>query len=221
MRIVRPPLAVLLLVLGAAAVAACGGPTQRPPIEGRGGTAGEAPTDQPEETLRRLAAAARADDGAALDALLHPEHGAWLWTQPGAYIAPTLFIQAGEGTPPSARIGPDDMNDYWRESYWREVAAGIEGGLARLDLEPPDPSSPIYGDCGAEDGGGATRAWLTGADTLGEHHEDVLAEAGVTLDPLMMRRLDHFHGWGLDVWLARDGGRLWVAHVMVWTPCDA
>ncbi|HVK76995.1 MAG TPA: hypothetical protein VM734_26905, partial [Kofleriaceae bacterium] len=177
--------------------------------------------DDPVAVVAALAAAVKADDGAALDRLLHPDFGLWLWTQPGAVVAPAVKLDAGGGAPPSARLPADgaDFNDYWREHYWQEVVAGIEAGLARLDRAPADVRAPVYGDCGEPERTDLRAYLIMGAD-LG-YRVELARELGVTFDPRAARGLTHFARWGLDVFLVRDRGRWWVAHVMVWTPCDA
>lgn len=198
--------------------AACGkGPAAPGVVEGKGGAVAAAEDDV--ATLQALADAARRDDGAALDALIHPTHGLWIWYQPGAYVVPAVQLHAGRGGKPSARFGPDDLNQYWREELWNQVAGPLDRGLAALDRDPADRHAAVYGTCDDPDTG-ATRAWLATED-LGRFYGEVLLEAKVTLPPVMTTALTHFRMWGLDVWLTRDQGRWWVAHVMVWTPCDA
>ena len=176
--------------------------------------------DTPTEVLGALAEAAAREDGALLDTLVHPEHGLWVWVQPGAYVVPAQLLRP-DGKAPSARLDADVINEYWREALWKSVAGSLERGLKVMDRDPADRNDPIYGDCGADDGmGGAQRTWLA-TDDLGELYDQILDEAQVTVPPVMARGLVHFHSWGLDVWMARDRDRWWVAHVMVWTPCDA
>lgn len=217
MRVNRRVLVVVLV----GALAGCAGPaTPRAPIDERGGAAEQA-LDAPEAVLRALAAAIHADDGAALDRLIHPAHGLWLWIQPGAYVSPTLRVTAGGAVPPSARIGGDDMIEYWREHFWTEVARGLDAGLPRLDHDPGDHAAGVYGDCGEEVPAAELRAYLATREDLGTTRREIAADAMVTLAPVVTDQLVHFRRWGLDVWMARDRGRLWVVHVMVWTPCDA
>lgn len=213
----------LAVILLATAVAACGpAPAPSRPIEERGGEGGTAVSEDPITILRVLAAAAELDDGYQLDALIHPEHGAWLWLQPGAYIVPTVHLTAGAKTPPSQRLTSSDVIDYWREALWPTVARQLATGLTVLDRDPPDRTDPKYGTCddGGDGGGSAQRTWLA-ADALGPYHEEIAAEAKVELPAVMRADLLHYRQWGLDVWMMRADGRLWVAHVMVWTPCDA
>lgn len=174
--------------------------------------------DTPREVLEELSEAVATDDGARLDALIHPEHGLWIWVQPGAYVVPAQLLTP-DGTPPSKRLTADDINDFWRQELWKFVAGPIDRGLPVMDLDPADRNAPIYGDCGSEDMS-AERSWMLTED-LGPFYGEVLAEAKVTLAPVMSQGLTHFRHWGLDVWMARDRDRWWVAHVMVWTPCDA
>lgn len=218
-------LALGLMLAAAWGGAACGGaaaPT--PTVQGRAEGGAPAPAvDEAVATLRALAAAVRADDGVALAALVHPVHGLWLWHQPGAVVAPLLRLDAGDASPPSRRLDHPDVIPYWREAYWRHVADNLDGGLAALDREPADRRDPVYGDCAALDDGGdapPTRAWLVADDDLG-YRAELAVDHRVALDPAVVRGLVHYRRWGLDVWLARAGGRLWLVHVMVWTPCDA
>lgn len=205
---------ILVLVLAAA----CGKGAASPAVvEGKGGAVAAAEDDV--TALRALADAARRDDGAALDALIHPSHGLWIWYQPGAYVVPAVLLKSGSAVKPTARFGPGDLNQYWREELWNQVAGPLDRGLAALDRDPADRSAAVYGTCDDMEAG-ASRAWLATED-LGRFYGEVLLEAEVTLPPLMATGLTHFHIWGLDVWLMRDQGRWWVAHVMVWTPCDA
>jgi hypothetical protein len=207
-------MSILVFVLAAA----CGkGPAAPAAIEGRGGTPALAGDEV--ATLEALAEAARRDDGAALDALIHPTHGLWIWTQPGVAVTPTLRLEVGRGEPPSARLAAADLNDYWREELWHQVAGPLERGLGAMDRDPADRHAAVYGTCD-ELAAGALRAWLVTED-LGPHYGELLAEAHLRLPPVMTTALAHFRSWGLDVWLMRDQGRWWVAHVMVWTPCDA
>jgi hypothetical protein len=215
-----------LLLASVLAVAACGSGAKpaTAPIEGRGDDvpAAAAMTD-PVAVLGALATAARTDDGKALDALVHPELGLWLWDHPGATVSPSLLVKAGGGASPTSRLAPSGMNDYWQEHYWRHVAVGLDGGLTRLDREPADRFAPIYGDCGADDSTGGTdlRAWLLMEDDIDQHYAPLLEDSELQLDKRVTGELIHYRSWGLDVWLAQDQGRLWLAHVMVWTPCDA
>jgi hypothetical protein len=204
------------------ALAACGGAPKPATIESRGGEPSAAMND-PEEVLRALAQAARDDDGPALDALVHPTYGMWLWDQPGATVSPSVEVKAGSAEAPTAHLAASGMNDYWKENYWKHVAGGLDGGLTRLDREPADRYAPIYGDCGADDSTGGTdlRAWLVEKDRFDDTYRMLLDDAQLKLAPAMTQDLVHYRSWGLDVWLARADGRLWVAHVMVWTPCDA
>lgn len=199
----------------------CGGATKRAPIESRGGdgAAAHAMTD-PVVVLRALAAAAENDDGAALDALVHPTYGMWLWDQPGAYVSPTLHVIAGGGEAPTTRLAASDMNDYWKENFWSSVAGGLDA-LDRMDRDPADRYAPIYGDCGEEDQPHDLRAWLASRDSFHEHYDPILQDTNHAIAPALMADGAHYRVWGLDVWLVEDHGRLWVAHVMVWTPCDA
>jgi hypothetical protein len=207
---------MMTLLLVGAGCGGQGGPPVPPAIESRGGD--HDAVDDVERVLATLAEAARTDDPNALDPLIHPEHGLWIWVQPGAYVVPAQRLTP-DGTPPSQRLVDAVINDFWREELWNHVAGPIERGLKVLDRDPPDRRAPVYGDCGADEPP-ATRAWLATED-LGGHHRDILVEANVTVAPVMRERLVHFYNWGLDVWLARDRDRWWVAHVMVWTPCDA
>lgn len=209
-------------VLGILALAACAGGATKPApaIESRGGEPAPALTD-PVVVLRALARAARDDDGAALDALVHPVHGMWLWDQPGATVSPSVHVKAGAGEPPTARLRASGMNAYWQESYWRHVAGGIDGALERLDRDPADRFAPIYGSCDTDETPPDLRAWLVAADSFRRHYAPILADAAPGVAPALMNDMAHYRSWGLDVWILEDDGRLWVAHVMVWTPCDA
>lgn len=208
----------------ALALVACGGsPRPAPPIESRGGEAGATLSD-PVEVLRALADAAKTDDGPALDALVHPTHGMWLWDQPGAAVSPSLHVTAGSAGAPTQWLAASGMNDYWKEQYWAHVAGGLARGLERLDREPADRFAPIYGDCGADDatGGADLRAWLVAKDSF-ESYVQLLVDTELEkqMAPALVQPMTHYRSWGLDVWLLQAEGRLWVAHVMVWTPCDA
>jgi hypothetical protein len=179
--------------------------------------------NDPVVVLRALAAAAKDDDGAALAALVHPTHGAWLWDHPGATVSPSVHLEPGDATPPSRRLAPSGMNDYWKERYWAHVTAGLGRGLDRLDREPAERFAPIYGDCDEDDatGGSDPRAWLVMKDDFDAMYQPLFEDAVYPFAPAISGQLVHFRSWGLDVWLAHADGRLWVAHVMVWTPCDA
>jgi hypothetical protein len=203
-------------------VAACGkGPAGPGPVEGRGGEPGGPAVDANDDVtvLRALERAAKNDDGAALDALIHPTLGLWVWDQPGAYVTPSVHLTAGAAVPPSKRWKPDDMNQYWREELWNHVHGPLSRGLAALDRDPADRHAAVYGTCDDMEAG-ASRAWIA-TEALPAYYLDIVADAKVELTPLQTTGMVHYHQWGLDVWLMRDQGRLWVAHVMVWTPCDA
>lgn len=211
----------MLLAL-ALALAACGSTPKPAPIQSRGGEPSPAMTD-PVVVLRALAQAANTDDGAALDALVHPAHGMWLWDHPGAAVHPTVHVTTGTGEPPSRRFASSLMSSQWKEHYWPSVAIGLEA-LDRMDREPADRFAPIYGDCGAEDASGANlRAWLVERDDFESLYGPLLVDtpADAAIAPALRQPMTHYRSWGLDVWLAHDQSRLWVAHVMVWTPCSA
>lgn len=206
-------------LVAATASAACGHGASGAPV---GARAGAATLTEPVDVLRALADAARRDDGAALDALIHPTYGLLLWDHPGASVSPLLTLRAGDGVAPSQRLVDSGLNDYWLESYWPHVAEGIDLGLTQLDREPADRLAPIYGDCSIDDNGGPSpRAWLVASDSFTEALRMDLEDAQRELDPRVQADLVHFRRWGLEVWMARDQGRLWVVHVMVSTPCDA
>lgn len=213
------------MVLGAALACAglggaCGGGARPAPVSARGGDT--AAFTEPEAVLRALADAARRDDGAALDALIHPSFGLVLWDQPGATVGPSVTVRADDGRPPSKRLTGAQMNPYWLENYWPAVAGGIDGGLTQLDLEPADRHADVYGSCAEDDSGGPDpRAWLVASDSFDDTLRMIAEDTQLQLDAKVQAGLVHFHAWGLDVWMVRDQGRLWVAHVMVWTPCDA
>ena len=217
--IVRRLALVGALTLAAAACGGGGKPAPAP-IEGRGGEPAPAMTD-PIAVLRALAQAARDDDGAALDALVHPVHGMWLWDQPGATVSPALHVTAGTGAPPTERLRASRMIEYWQESYWRHVAGGIDGPIDRLDRDPAERFAPSYGSCDTDETPPDLRSWLVAKDGFREHYEPILADGDHGIAPALMADMAHYRSWGLDVWLLEDRGRLWVAHVMVWTPCDA
>lgn len=204
---------IALVVLAAA----CGSKGGAPAVDNRSGEHAEV-AETPREILAELANAAAADDGPLLDALIHPEHGLWIWVQPGAYVVPAQLLKP-DGTPPSTRLSADVINDYWRQELWKFVAGPIERGLPVMDANPADRNAAVYGDCGNMEAG-AQRSWIVTED-LGRFYGEVLAESQVTLAPVMSQGLVHFRNWGLDVWMAFDRDRWWVAHVMVWTPCDA
>jgi hypothetical protein len=212
-----------LLFSCALALAACGGAPAKPPIGSRaGGDDYTPPMTLPVNVLRALASAARADDGDALDALVHPEHGMWLWDQPGAAVSPTLHMNVGGGGTLTQRVAATGMNEYWKEHYWSVVAAGLDA-LDRTDTDPDDPHAPIYGDCGDEVPASDLRSWLLVKDDFWATYGPILVDTPfeTAIAPALRQSMTHFRSWGLDVWMVEDGGRLWVAHVMVWTPCDA
>jgi hypothetical protein len=207
-------------------LAACGGSTKQVPIESRGGDESPSPSaamNDPEAVLRALAQAARDDDGAALDALVHPTYGLWLWDQPGATVSPSVQVKAGSAEAPTAHLAASGMNDYWKENYWKAVAGSLDDGLTRLDRDPADRNAPIYGDCGADDSTGGTnlRAWLVENDDFRAQYGMLFEDEPMPFAAGITGSMVHYHDWGLDIWLVEDQGRLWVAHVMVWTPCDA
>lgn len=210
-----------LLLACTLALGACGGSTTKPPIESRGGEPAPAMTD-PVVVLRALATAAKNDDGAGLDALVHPTHGMWLWDQPGATVSPTLHVTAGSGEAPTTRVAASGMNEYWKESYWSAVAAGLDA-LDRMDREPADRFAPVYGDCGEENPAHDLRAWLVTNDDFETMYGPILVDTvyETEIARALRQPMTHYRVWGLDVWLFEADARLWVAHVMVWTPCDA
>src|SRR5205085_1499384 len=147
-----------------------------------------------DEVLRALAQAARDDDGAALDALVHPTYGLWLWDQPGATVSPSVQVKAGSAEAPTAHLAASGMNDYWKENYWKSVAGSLDHGLTRLDREPSDRNAPIYGDCGADDSTGGTdlRAWLVEHDSFDATYQMLLDDAQLKLAPAMTHDLVHY-----------------------------
>lgn len=215
-----------LVTICVLAVAACTHPKPKPPVEGRTSPTSaddRDPSGDPVAMLRALAKAAHDDDGAALDRLIHPALGLWLWDQPGAALSPFVQLHAGAGASakPTSRIAGSGLNDYWQQNYWPSVAAGLDAGLAALDRDPTDKNAAKYGDCGADDASAQDlRAWLALGEDLG-YLQQMAEDAQIKLDDRAARGMTHFHAWGLDVYLARDQGRWWIVHVMVSTPCDA
>ena len=203
-----------LLPLVVAACASRAAPPAGAPrvIDGRATniSAEQAAGEDPAQVLRALVAAVSADDGAGFDALVHPVHGAWLWTNPSGRFFPKVALKRGDTRPPSQRI-PGGLT---------LIRFGLEG-VDRIDVDPSDPDAAIYGNCSEEEPGYRIhlRAWLRVGEPLG-YHADALEDAGVSLDPVLTEGLAHYHFWGLDVFLAHDRGRWWVAHLMPRTMCD-
>src|SRR5262245_21798173 len=115
---------------------ACGHPAGKPPVEGRPTPEASDADRDPIAVLHALAKAAHDDDSAALDHLIHPTLGLWLWSQPGASVSPFLQLHASDPAKPTARLAGSGLNDYWMENYWPSVAGGLDAGLAALDQTP-------------------------------------------------------------------------------------
>jgi hypothetical protein len=202
----------------ALAVLGCGGGTPAA-VANAGDVAAPAALSWHEEArgaLAALAGALEADDGDAFDALIDPAVGLTPWWQPGALMAPAATLRP-TGAAPSARLH-EQMNPYYADAYWHELAAGVRHALARLDVEPVDPQAPRYQvDCATETG--PARAWLRrgpidvdGWPLFGEPRDGV--------DVTSVEVVLHDDA-GTEVWLARAAGRPVVRAVLVWTPCDA
>src|SRR5689334_16028372 len=90
-------------------IVACGAPARPGDVPQN-----EAPPvaeEDPIAVARALATALRTDGG--IGGLVDPEEGAWIWTQPGAYSAPTWHVAAGSSASLWA-MGEDlGLEEHW------------------------------------------------------------------------------------------------------------
>lgn len=205
----------LLYVLALAlAPAGCGGSRAHPAAD-RGVTAAG-----PEAVLAAFADAIRRDDGAALAAVVDPDHGLTLWYTPGAGYAAFETIAASDVRPPSqhVRAGVEDSAAAWAEYDWKGVVRHLDDGLAKLDHDPADPMAPIYGDCGDMDA--PVRAYLRGGQSDRDLRAGDLGGDGEVADDEVVANLTELNMWGLRVYLRSTAGGWRVVHVVAYEPCS-
>jgi hypothetical protein len=171
-------------------------------------------------TLQAFAAALRADDGEALDGLIHPEHGMWIWLHTaGVQPLPASIWRAGSGIRISQRLTDDEaLAPFAGAGFWGHVADQLD---LPVDFAPRGRDDARYtGSCESESGApvAGTRAWLADDDLRIPDGADL---ARFPASAAMTRGLVHFHGYDVEVWLIRDLGKRYVAHVVVSSPCEA
>ncbi|MBK9035355.1 MAG: hypothetical protein IPL61_29555 [Myxococcales bacterium] len=207
------------LALALIAATACGGGHAPRAVSNE--SADPAAAAEPEAVLAALADAIAQDDGAALAALVDPDHGLTLWYTPGAGHAVFETITAGDVVAPSRRVHPglDDTPEAWSQYAWSAVRASVTAGLAKLDRDPLDPRAAIYGDCGDMDQ--PVRAYLIhdqddrslfAGDLSGDGEVD---EAAISTD------LAVFNNWGFTAYLRQHAGRWYLRHLVVQDVCSA
>ena len=144
----------------------------------------------------------------------------WLWEQPGVAPAPAVHAAAGDARPLSKILADGGLDGARADNWTRGLADVIEKGLAALDVDG-DPAAPAHNvDCGGENGmTPAVRA------VLRTHDVDVKRDwSSMQYDALA--KLTAPDGFRFDfnqvtVYLSERGGALYVAHLIVSTPCEA
>ena len=199
-------------------VAACGssGSKQPAPIGNRSGSATR--QELAVAKLHELAAAIEADGPVAT--LGDPKDGIWLWDQPGVAPAPHVHAAAGDGRPLSKLLADGGLDGARADGWRHELGETIERGLAATDVDG-DPAAPAHNvDCGAESGmKPATRA------VLRTHDVDVVKDYA-TLEYEDLKSLTAPLGFRFDfnqvqIYLSERDGAIYVAHLIVSTPCEA
>lgn len=209
-------LRTLVCALGLA-LTACGGTTARAPI----GNQAAATTADPEQVLAAFADALTKDDGAAVAALIDPDHGLRLWFTPGAGYAVYATIAPGDRAAPSTRVRPEDEGapESWSTYPWQAVAQHITEGLAKLDRDPADPRAPIYGDCGDEDA--PVRAYLVHGQSDRDLLSFDLGGSGEVADADVLTDLAVFELWGTRIYLRATPAGWRLVHVALQEVCSA
>lgn len=170
--------------------------------------------------IRRLASALESDDPAALDPLIDPMEGIRVWQAPGATMNVVGRITRGAG-PPSQQIKRSAMNEYYREVYRTELASGLRDALARVDVDPPEPSAAVY-QVRCETTEPAERAVLSTRPGLDPRSYPYYLDDGEPIDrDLGLVRFVMSRGGAVAVWLVERDRRLYVSDVFVDSPCDA
>jgi hypothetical protein len=196
------------------AAAACGAPRAPAPPSNHD-TRAATRTERATALLRELA-----DDLAhdrPIGAIVDPVDGAWLWSQPGAGVAPMIHVKPGDPRPPSEILRAEShpgMGASWTDGAAKAIARGVE----LIDLDG-DKNQPIYWvDCGSDDMKPPPRALLETRDI------DISHASGVEGTPVEGATTPigfHFVYDDTGVYLSERGDRLAIAHVLVWTPCEA
>jgi hypothetical protein len=206
------------LALAVVVVAACGSSGSKSPAP-IGNHAGSATRQELAiAKLHELAAAIRADGPVAT--LGDPTDGIWLWEQPGVAPKPTVHAKAGDARPLSRLLADGGLDGARADGWRRGLADAIEHGLAALDVDG-DPAAPAHNvDCGGANGmTPATRAVL-------RTHDVSVAKDYASLEYDELKSLTAPLGFRFDfnqvqVYLAERDGALYVAHLVVSTPCEA
>jgi hypothetical protein len=180
-------------------------------------TGGPARTDQAIALLHQLAAAVKGD--ATLATIGDPADGVWLWTQPGVAPKPTAHAAAGDAHKVSEVLAAAGIEGGRAQAWVGEVPDLIEHGLTVMDVDA-DSRAPAYNvDCAA---GGTTppaRALMTTKGVaLQKEHPD-LDDGGPVAQmktPVTLR----FSYGAVEVYFSERDGVLYVADVIVSTPCE-
>ena len=206
-----------LAVALAVSLAACGGKGS-PTVVGNHASAS---ASEPEAVVAAFAEALRRDDGAALAALVDPEHGLTLWYTPGAGYARFDTIAAGDTTAPSKHVheGVEDSAERWASYPWKDVVRSITDGLAKLDRDPADPDAPIYGDCGNEEA--PVRAYLVHGQNDRDLRSMDLGDDGEVTDAEAIGDLAVFNHWGLRAYLRSTPSGWRLTHLTLQEVCSA
>ncbi|HTJ41945.1 MAG TPA: hypothetical protein VL463_07595 [Kofleriaceae bacterium] len=190
------------------ALVACSTPPKAPPPSNHDTTGAASRDDRAKARLHELADALAHDR--PIGGLVDPKDGAWLWSQPGAMVSPSVHVAPGDPRKPSEMMpGP----------WAADAAKSIEHGLGVLDTDA-DPSKPdYYVDCGADTMPPAKRANLI------THGIELVKEQPALLDSPDAKGTAtlgfHFVYSDTAVYLSEQGDQLYVAHVLGWTPCAA
>ncbi len=207
--------ALVLTVVAACSSSAKPAPTPTP-IGNRGGPASR--QELAIAKLHELAAAIRADGPVAT--LGDPKDGIWLWDQPGVAPAPKVHAAAGDARPLSKLLADGGLEGVRAQGWTRGLADAIEHGLAALDVDG-DPTAPAHNvDCGAEGGMKlASRAVLRthDVDVVRDYKTMEYEELGKLTAPLGFR----FDFNQVQIYLSERDGAIYVAHLIVSTPCEA
>ena len=207
------------LALAADLAAACGAhgePASEPhPLGNHAGPA--TPQELAVAKLHELAAAIRADGPIAR--LADPQDGIWLWEQPGVAPRPAVHADAGDGRALTQVLASGGIEGGRATGWIAGTADAIDHGLAALDVDG-DPIAPEHNvDCGADPMKLATRAVLrTKAVDL---HKDFPDLDGSPVEKLTTPLAFRFDFNQVTVYLSMRNGAIYVAHLVVSTPCEA
>jgi hypothetical protein len=201
----------------AALVLACG-PSSHPAPPTNHPTGGPSRTDQAIALLHQLADVARADG--SLAPLGDPIDGVWLWEQPGVAPVPTAHAAPNDAHKLSEVLASGGLDGARAHAWVGDVADQLAHGLGAMDVDA-DPAAPAYNvDCGAVGGlKPATRGLLTthGVDLKKEHRD---LDPGGPVEKMTTPVTMYFWFNAVEVYFSERDGKLYVADVIVSTPCE-